>query len=187
MAKSTKATAKPEAKAEPKPEPKPEPKVEAKVEAKAEAKPSKGTKAAPKAETKAPVKAEEKAPAKADAKAPAVVEEKTPAGPKAMTKTALYKAIADEVTGEDKVTPKQVSAVFAALAELIKKELGKKGTGVVKLPDLVKFERVEKPATKATEKPDPFRPGQMMKVKAKPKTIKVRVRPLKLLNEAINK
>ncbi|MFT5354316.1 MAG: hypothetical protein ACI9KE_001521 [Polyangiales bacterium] len=42
---------------------------------------------------------------------------------------------------------------------------------------------VKKPAVKAHERPDPFNKGQMMQVKAKPATMKVKVLPLKKLKE----
>jgi nucleoid DNA-binding protein len=82
---------------------------------------------------------------------------------------------------------KQVAAVFDALADIIRRELGKKGPGVFTVPGLLKLKTVNKPATPATTRPNPFKPGEMMEVKAKPATRKVRAVPLKSLKEMIAK
>ena len=87
-----------------------------------------------------------------------------------------------EATG---LSRKQVSEVFDALGELIKRELGKKGPGVFTVPGLLKLKKVTKPATPATTRPNPFKPGEMMEVKAKPATAKVRAQPLKSLKEMV--
>ncbi len=100
---------------------------------------------------------------------------------KAMTKSAVYQEIASSAN----LTRKQVAEVFDALTKLIKRELGKKGPGVFAIPGLVKLTLKRYPATKATTKPDPFHPGQMMQVKAKPARNKVRPRALKGLNEMV--
>ena len=89
-----------------------------------------------------------------------------------------------EATGLNR---KQVSQFFDALADLIKRELGKKGPGVFTLPGLLKLKRITKPATKATTKPNPFKPGEMMEVKAKPARNIVKAKPLKTLKEMIAK
>ena len=74
-------------------------------------------------------------------------------------------------------------AVFAALEELIGQQLGKKGPGLFAIPNLVKFKLVRKPATKATKRPNPFKPGEMMEVKAKPASVKVKPVVLKGLKD----
>jgi hypothetical protein len=43
----------------------------------------------------------------------------------------------------------------------------------------------KKPAVKAHTRPDPFNPGQMMQVKAKPARKVVKVRPLKGLKDRV--
>ncbi|MBY0228647.1 MAG: HU family DNA-binding protein, partial [Gemmataceae bacterium] len=106
-----------------------------------------------------------------------MADKETPAKP--MVKTAVYKELASKAGLE----PKQVAAVFEALEELILGQLGKKGPGVFQIPGLVKFNTIKKPATKATTKPNPFKPGEMMEVKAKPASTKVKVRALKSLKE----
>ena len=64
---------------------------------------------------------------------------------------------------------------------MIKKDLGKKGPGVVTLPGLLKIKRVHKPATKARQGRNP-QTGEAIKIKAK--TV-VRLRAAKALKDAI--
>ena len=100
---------------------------------------------------------------------------------KAMTKSAIYTELAEST----ELTRKQVADLFDALAKLIKRELGKKGPGVFAIPGLVKLTLKRYPATKAGKRPNPFKPGEMMDVKAKPARNKVRPRALKGLNEMV--
>jgi nucleoid DNA-binding protein len=108
-----------------------------------------------------------------------MADNKTAEAAKAMPKSNVYKELAAK-TG---LEPKQVSAVFEALEELIKQQLGKKGPGLFVIPNLVKLKLVKKPATKAGKKPSPFKPGEMMEVKAKPASVKVKPVILKGLKE----
>jgi hypothetical protein len=103
------------------------------------------------------------------------------ASAKPQSKTQTYADLAD-ATG---LSRKQVSQFFDALSELIQRELGKKGPGVFTVPGLLKLKRIVKPATKATKKPNPFKPGEMMDVKAKPARNVVKAQPLKSLKELI--
>jgi nucleoid DNA-binding protein len=98
---------------------------------------------------------------------------------KPMAKSAVYKELATK-TG---LEAKQVAAVFDALEELIKSQLGKKGPKVFVIPNLVKLKLVHKPATKATRRENPFKPGTMMDVKAKPASTKVKPVILKGLKD----
>jgi len=100
---------------------------------------------------------------------------------KAMTKSAVYQELAKTTN----LTRKQVSDVFDELTKLIKQQLGKKGPGMFTIPGLLKLRLVRKPATKATKKANPFKPGEEMVVKAKPARNTVKARPLKGLNELI--
>ena len=61
----------------------------------------------------------------------------------------------------------------------------KKGAvGQFTLPGLLKVKTVKKPARKAQKGvPNPFRPGELMDVAAKPATTKVKVLPLKRLKD----
>lgn len=105
------------------------------------------------------------------------------ASSKPQSKSQTYADLA-ESTG---LSRKQVAAVFDGLTTLVHRELGKKGPGVFTLPGLLKLKRVIKPATKATTRPNPFKPGEMMEVKAKPARNLVKAQPLKSLKEMIAK
>jgi nucleoid DNA-binding protein len=99
---------------------------------------------------------------------------------KPFTKTELMNGIAEE-TG---LTKKEVAAVLTSLEGCIKKSLGRSGCGKFVLPGLVKVEKVKVPARKARKGvPNPFKPGELMDVKAKPASTKIKVRPLKNLKD----
>jgi hypothetical protein len=100
---------------------------------------------------------------------------------KPKNKSQTYTELA-ETTG---LSRKQVTQFFEALGGLIQKELGKKGPGVFVIPGLLKLKRVVKPATKATMRPNPFKPGEMMEVKAKPATTRVKAQALKSLKDML--
>lgn len=104
------------------------------------------------------------------------------AKPKPMGKTELYKTLAE--TAE--VDKKAVVAVLDALSGLISKSMGKKGPGVFAIPGLVKITVVHKKAQPAKKNvPNPFRPGELMDVAAKPASKKVKVQALKALKDAV--
>ena len=93
---------------------------------------------------------------------------------KALTKTELLNNIAED-TGLSK---KEVAAVLESVESNIKKSLGSSGKFV--LPGLLKVEKVQVPARPARNGvPNPFKPGELMDVKAKPASTKIKVRPLK--------
>ena len=97
---------------------------------------------------------------------------------KSMTKSEILNAISDET----ELPRKQVSAVLESLNGQISKSLGRRGPGVFTLPGLIKIEKKKVPARKARKNvPNPFRPGEMMDVPAKPASTKIKVRPLKNL------
>ncbi len=98
---------------------------------------------------------------------------------KPMTKSAMLAEIAETTS----LTRKQVAAVFDALQNIIKKQMSKKGPGVLNVMRLVKVYRKDYPATQAGMKKNPFKPGEMMEVKAKPAHTKIKVRPLRDLKE----
>jgi nucleoid DNA-binding protein len=109
-----------------------------------------------------------------------MADNKTTEAPKALPKSVVYKEVASK-TG---LEAKQVAAVFEALEDLIKAQLSKKnGPGEFIIPNLVKLKLVKKAATKAGKKPNPFKPGEMMDVKAKPASVKVKPVILKGLKE----
>jgi nucleoid DNA-binding protein len=105
------------------------------------------------------------------------------ASAKPQSKSQTYTDLA-EATG---LSRKQVGEVFDALATLIHRELGKKGPGVFTVPGLLKLKKIVKPATKEATRPNPFKPGEMMVVKAKPARNLVKAQPLKSLKEMIAK
>ncbi|MBN2473025.1 MAG: HU family DNA-binding protein [Pirellulales bacterium] len=98
------------------------------------------------------------------------------------TKTEIMTAIADS-TGLSK---KDVAAVFEALAAEIKKNLSSRGAGSFAIPGLLKIERKKIPARPAKKGvPNPFKPGELMDVAARPAMNKIKVRPLKSLKDMV--
>ena len=84
------------------------------------------------------------------------------------------------------LTKKQVAAVLDALSAEIKKNLGPRGSGAFAIPGLLKIEKKKvaaRPAKKGV--PNPFKPGELMDVKARPAYSKVKVRPLKNLKDMV--
>ena len=99
---------------------------------------------------------------------------------KPATKTAMYKALAEAT----ELSNKQVAQVFDELANFIKRELSKKGPGVVNVPGLLKIKRVEKPATKARPGRNPMTGAEIL-IPAKPKRTVVKALCLKALKEMV--
>ena len=96
------------------------------------------------------------------------------------SKTQIIAEIADN-TG---LTRKEVGAVFDELSGLVERHVKKRGCGEFTLPGLLKIVTKKKPAQKARKGvPNPFRPGELMDVPAKPASTQVKVRPLKKLKE----
>jgi nucleoid DNA-binding protein len=100
---------------------------------------------------------------------------------KPMSKSDILNKLA-EGTGLNR---KQVSSVIDELAKLIGQSVGKKGPGSFNMPGLFKIVVTRKPATKATTRPNPFKPGEMMSVPAKPARNVVKIRPLKSLKDMV--
>ena len=79
-----------------------------------------------------------------------------------------------------------MSSVLEALSNQVSKSLGRRGPGVFTIPGLVKIEKRKIPARKARRGvPNPFKPGEVMDVPAKPASTKVRVRALKNLKSMV--
>lgn len=121
-----------------------------------------------------------KSMSKGKAAAPARKTPLTPAS-KQRPKGEVYRLIAEHTD----LTRKQVAAVFETAGEIISKDLSRSGPGVVNLGGMMKVMVVRKPATKAAQRPNPFKPGEMMTVKAKPARNVVKVRPLKALKSMV--
>ncbi len=101
---------------------------------------------------------------------------------KPLTKTEILTNVA-ESTG---LTKKEIASVFDALADEIKKSLSSRGAGSFALPGLLKIEKKKVPARPARKGvPNPFKPGELMDVAARPAFSKVKVRPLKTLKDMV--
>ena len=96
----------------------------------------------------------------------------------AMNKTNLINELAENT----ELSTKQVKAVLEELTSTIERHLIDGGAGTFTLPGLLKISTVVKPARPAqTGVPNPFKPGELMDVAAKPASTKVKVTPLKRL------
>jgi len=128
---------------------------------------------------KRPVK---KAAPKKKAAAPAA--KAAPAIKAKYTKTAIL----DEIATNTELTKKQVGSVLDELGSLIERHIRKRAVGEFTLPGLLKVKTVKKPARKARKGvPNPFKPGELMDIAAKPASTKVKVLPLqKLKNMALD-
>ncbi|MBM4005040.1 MAG: DNA-binding protein [Planctomycetes bacterium] len=100
---------------------------------------------------------------------------------KGPTKSEIYANIAAATD----LSKKQVASVLDGLNSEIAK-CAKKGITFT-LPGLAKIVVTRKPATKAGMKPNPFKPGEMMEVKARPARNVVKIRPLKALKDMVGK
>lgn len=110
----------------------------------------------------------------------AAPEKKITAIKNAYTKSALYARISED-TG---LARKEVAAVFQSLNDVIEGHVKSRGAGEFKVPGLLKIKVNKKPATKARKNvPNPFRPGELMDVAAKPARKVVKVLPLKALKD----
>jgi nucleoid DNA-binding protein len=129
-------------------------------------------------------------------KAPAKAAKSTPktAGPNARAKAAAtpMKPIKDSFnkTGllnhlaqSSGVEPRSVKAVMAALEGTMVASINKKGAGSFVLPGLLKVTAVAVPAKKARKGINPFTKEETV-FKAKPASVKLKVRPLKKLKDA---
>lgn len=121
-----------------------------------------------------------KAAKKKVVKKAAAPEKKIKAIKDAYTKSALYAHIAED-TG---LARKDVAKVFESLGDVIEGHVKSRGAGEFKVPGLLKIKVNKKPATKARKNvPNPFRPGELMDVAAKPARKVVKVLPLKALKD----
>ncbi len=128
-----------------------------------------------------------KAAAKPVAKAPVAAAAKPVLAPaplkplaKALNKTALVEKLA-EVSN---VEPRAVKAVVAALEAVMVASLHKKGAKSFVMPGVFKATTVATPAKPARKGINPFT-KEMVTFKAKPASVKVRLRALKKVNGAI--
>lgn len=95
------------------------------------------------------------------------------------TKTEVYANIA-EATGLSK---KDISGVFDALQEEIRKSMGRNGPGAFSIPGLVKITKKKVPARPAQKNwRNPFT-GELQDRPPKPASTKIQVRALKNLKD----
>jgi nucleoid DNA-binding protein len=117
---------------------------------------------------------------KAKAAAAKAAPKKAPALKDKLTKAQMLASIADS-TGLTKV---EVASVMDEMESLIDRSVRKRGVGEFTIPGLLKITTVKKPAKKARKNvPNPFKPGELMDVAAKPASIQVKIRALKKLKE----
>jgi nucleoid DNA-binding protein len=96
------------------------------------------------------------------------------------SKTEILNTIAEKT----QLTKQQVSAVLDTLHEEIGRSLS--AVGSFAIPGLVKIEKKVVPAKPArTGVPNPFKPGELRDIAAKPASTKVTVRALKQLKDLV--
>lgn len=99
---------------------------------------------------------------------------------KAMTKSEVF----SEIAADTGLAKKEVAAVFDSLENVVKRHIKKGAVGQFTLPGLLKVKTVKKPARKAQKGvPNPFRPGELMDIAAKPASTKVKILPLKKMKD----
>ena len=96
-----------------------------------------------------------------------------------LTKSALVAHLADAA----QVAAKDVRALLAALEETIRVSISKRGPRTFMLPGLLKITVTSVAAKPARKGINPFT-GEATTFKAKPATVKVKVRPMKKLKDA---
>lgn len=92
-------------------------------------------------------------------------------------------ALVQHLAGTSGAAAKDVRAVITALEETIRASISKKGPRTFVLPGILKITAVAVPAKKARKGVNPFT-GEATVFKAKPATVKVKVRPMKKLKDA---
>ena len=99
---------------------------------------------------------------------------------KRMTKAQIMSELADK----SGLTKKEVTSVFTALQDLVKKELGRRGPGEFVIPDMVKLKVRKVPAKPARMGRNPAT-GEEMMLAPKPASKKIRATPLKKLKDLV--
>lgn len=92
-------------------------------------------------------------------------------------------ALVHHLAGTTGAAGKDVRAILGALEETIRGSISKKGPRTFVLPGILKITAVAVPAKKARKGINPFT-GEETVFKAKPATVKVKVRPMKKLKDA---
>lgn len=146
---------------------------------------AKKAKAAAKPAGKKSVKSAKAAKAAKGAKAPTrKASAKSPAAPMKPIKTSFNKtSLAAHLAETTGVEPRGVKAVMAALESTMLASVSRKGASGFVLPGLLKVTAVAVPAKKARKGINPFTKEETI-FKAKPASVKLKVRPLKKLKDA---
>jgi nucleoid DNA-binding protein len=120
-----------------------------------------------------------KAPAKKPVDAPV---KRLTALKEKFTKTQLVSELVEKTA----LSKKEVASVLDELGDIIERHVKKRAVGEFTLPGLLKIKTVKKPAQKARKNvPNPFKPGELMDVAAKPASTKVKILPLKKLKDMV--
>jgi nucleoid DNA-binding protein len=121
------------------------------------------------------------AKAKKSAKKPA--RKAAPKAPQSIKSVLTKSALVAHLSGTANVAAKDVRALLAALESAIHASISRKGARVFVLPGLLKISVTSVAAKPARKGINPFT-GEPTTFKAKPATVKVKVRPMKRLKDA---
>jgi nucleoid DNA-binding protein len=99
---------------------------------------------------------------------------------KRMSKSQFVTTLAEK----SGLSKKQAASALDTINTMVAQQLGKRGPGEVLIPDLLKLNVVDKPATRKHEGVNPFT-KEPMTYKAKRASKVIKVRPLKALKDAI--
>src|SRR5262249_48382538 len=102
------------------------------------------------------------------------------ASPKPRSRSEVFGTIAQRVG----IHRRDVAAAFHVMGSLIRADLSKSGSGVFKVPGLMRTPARGKRATQERQGINPF-PKDRMTIKAKPARKVVRVRPLRALSAMV--
>jgi nucleoid DNA-binding protein len=116
-------------------------------------------------------------PAKKPARKP------VPKAPQSIKSVLTKSALVAHLSGTTGAAAKDVRAVIAALEDTIRASISRKGPRTFVLPGILKITAVAVPAKKARKGINPFT-GEETVFKARPATVKVKVRPMKRLKDA---
>ncbi len=105
---------------------------------------------------------------------------KISAAAKIRSKSEVFSVIAEH----NQLTRKQVAGVFDTLGALIAVDLKGKSREFA-VPGMMKIKSIYKPASKGGQRPNPFKPGEMMEVKPRPARNVIKIRPLKALKSMV--
>jgi nucleoid DNA-binding protein len=106
-----------------------------------------------------------------------------PKAPQSIKSVLTKSALVAHLAGTADVAAKDVRALLAALENTIHASISKRGAGTFMLPGLLKITVAKVPAKPARKGINPFT-GEPTTFKAKPASVKVKVRPMKKLKDA---